>query len=349
MRKKISGKVIFNAAVIILSVGLIVYFCLSENGLVDLAKNIDGFKKGWLVLALCGMLGDLFLDAVLIYLFTRASDKRYTMRGAAKSCMVGHFYSAVTPFQSGGQPMQIYVMSKQGVDAGISTSALVQKFLVYQSCLVAYSAVAILFRFKFFSENLSGGILGIALIGFLIQAFVIIMILLFSFNRPLTHRILTWLCGFLFKIHLLRDYESAIETLETQLDYFHESNKKLYRHKKLLLVTCVLTLMQQTSLFAVSYCVYRAFNIGFASPADMIFAQAFVTMVSSMVPLPGAAGASEGSFYLFFSMFFTGGTIKSAVLLWRIFSYYAVILVSAPFCGITKKMQERGKKHRQNS
>ena len=62
--------------------------------------------------------------------------------------------------------------------------------------------------------------------------------------------------------------------------------------------------------------------------------------------LPGAAGASEGSFYLFFSMFFTGGTIKSAILLWRIFSYYAVILVSAPFCGITKKMQERGNKQR---
>ena len=49
MKKKKYGKVIFNASILILSVGLLVYFCVSENGLVDLAKNINEFRKEWLV------------------------------------------------------------------------------------------------------------------------------------------------------------------------------------------------------------------------------------------------------------------------------------------------------------
>ena len=40
--KKINGKTIFNVTVIIISLVMLGYFCLSENGLVELSKN---FKK----------------------------------------------------------------------------------------------------------------------------------------------------------------------------------------------------------------------------------------------------------------------------------------------------------------
>ena len=344
MKKELMVKRIFNASVLVISVVLIIYFCVSEDGLLDLAKNIHQFKKTWLFLAVMGMLGDLFLDAGLIYLFTKSGEKRYTLRKALKSGIVGHFYSAVTPFQSGGQPMQIYIMTKQGVDPAVSTSAMIQKFLVYQTCLTAYSAFAIAFCFQLFSGSISGGFWGIALIGFLVQAAVIVALVLFSFNRDLTHRILVFFCRFLYRIHILSDDETAVENLEEVLDRFHESNHRLYQKKKLLLCTYVLTFFQQTCLFSVSYCIYRAFNFEAASPIEMICAQAFVTMVSSMVPLPGAAGASEGSFYVFLSMFFTSGTIKSATLLWRIITYYAVIMITAPFSRITKKMQKECEK-----
>ena len=349
MKKKKYGKTIFNGSILILSVGLLVYFCVSEDGLVDLASNIDEFRKEWLALGFLGMLGDLVLDGWLIQLFTKSSAPGYRFRDAMKSGMVGHFYSAVTPFQSGGQPMQVYLMAKQGVDPGVSTAAMVQKFLVYQTCLTIYSAAAILLRFSFFSQSLPGGVLGLAVVGFIIQGAVIGGLVLFSFNRTVTHRIVSWFCAVLAKLRLLHDYEGTIRRIETQLEYFHESNAELFRKKKLLVSSCVLTFLQQTSLFSVSYCVYRAFGLSGASAVDMICAQAFVTMVSCMVPLPGAAGASEGSFYVFFSMFFTSATIKPATLLWRIITYYSVILITAPFSRITRKMQESAELSKEGS
>jgi uncharacterized protein (TIRG00374 family) len=231
-------------------------------------------------------------------------------------------------------------MSKQGIDPGVATSSLVQKFFVYQSGLTLYSAFAIIFHFRFFKGSLNAVMWSLALVGFACQAVVIVMILLVSFNQTITQKIISFLCKVLHKIHLVKDYDKTYSSWNEQLTFFHDSNKDLYKNKILLVKTYVLTFLQLTSLFVVSYCIYRAFDFNQTSVIDMICSQAFVTMVSSLVPLPGAAGASEGSFVIFFSMFFDPGTIKSAVLLWRIITYYAVILISAPFSRITNKMQE---------
>lgn len=336
--KKLSGKTVFNILTIVLSVSLLAYFCLSENGLITLTQHIHQFKIEWLVFGFLCMLSDLVLDTILIYLFTKSISKTYTMNRAFKVCMVGHLYSAVTPFQSGGQPMQIYVMSKQEIDPGMATSTLVQKFFVYQTGITLYSLFAIIFQTGYFKNTLNALMWWLALVGFAAQVFVAVLLLVFSFNQKVTHKLLTLAAKILFKLHLIKNYDQTIQSWEVQLDFFHKSNQQLYKNKLFLVKAYFLTFLQLTSLFAVSYCIYRAFDLGYASAINMIFSQAFVTMVSSLIPLPGAAGVSEGSFYIFFSSFFTSETLKSAILLWRIITYYAVILISAPFSRIAKKM-----------
>ena len=44
--------------------------------------------------------------------------------------LVGQYYNAATPFASGGQPVQVYYMSRFGVSAGNSSSVLIIKFYV---------------------------------------------------------------------------------------------------------------------------------------------------------------------------------------------------------------------------
>ena len=70
---------------------------------------------------------------------------------------------------------------------------------------------------------------------------------------------------------------------------------------------------------------------------SMICAQSFVTMSSSLVPIPGASGAAEGASSIFFSPFFDETTIKSAIALSRFITYYFTILISLPFSRFVKK------------
>ena len=335
-KKKISGKTVFNASVLVLSVGLLGYFCLSDNGLTDLLNNAKNIDLGWLIMAFFCHLFNIFLDAYLIFRFTQNNCPTYTFRSAIKSSMVGQFFSAVTPFATGGQPMQIYLMSKQGVSPGVSTSGLIQKFLVYQSTLTLYSLLAILLRFDYFNGTLNAVMWSFAMFGFASQAIVIVGLLLFSFNRKITHKLIVFIFTVLSKLHIIKNPESRIKGLEEQLESFHTSNRDLYKNRKLLVETYVLTAIQLTTIFIVPYCVYRSFNLSGESIINMICSQAFVTMASYFIPLPGAAGASELSFMVFFGAQFSAETIKSAVLVWRFITYYFTILISAPFSRLAK-------------
>lgn len=336
MKKKISGKTIFNIIVFALCAGMLGYFFLADDGLLAFLRSSPQLDIGWLCMAVVCHLLNLSIDAFLIYRFT-SNIVPYPLRSAIKSSMVGQFFSAVTPGASGGQPMQVYVMSKQGLDGGAVTSSLIQKFLVYQTVLTGYSAFTILVRFDYFNHTLNKVMWSLAMFGFLTQALVIFVLLLFSFNRKLTSKIIRFLFLLLGKLHILKKPEEKLSSLEIQLDTFHKSNKELYKNKKLVLETYVLTAVQLTTMFIIPYCVYRSFHLQGASVIEMICAQSFTTMISSFTPLPGASGAAEGASLVFLSSFFDQNTLKSAVLISRLISYYLTILISAPFARLTKR------------
>lgn len=336
MKKKISTKVILNILLVIFLVSLFAYLCFSDNGLIDLIKKSKGFNKPWLGMAFLCHLINIFIDIYLVYKFTSNMDKNYTLKKAIRSAMIGQFFSAITPSSSGGQPMQVYAMSKQGVDSGISTSALMQKFLVYQTVLTFYSMVAILIRIDYFN-SLNGLVWSITLTGFILQAVVIAAVLLFSFNKKITFKIISWLFRLLGKMRILKNVDEKIEKINEQLVLFHESNKALYRDKYMFLKTYVLTAIQLTAMFSIPYCIYRAFHLYGASVVNMICAQSFVTISSCLAPIPGASGVAEGASSIFLSPFFDEFTIKSAVALSRFITYYFTILISLPFSRFVKK------------
>lgn len=321
---------------LVLSISILVYFCVSENGLIDLIKSSKQLNKLWLIMALICHLLNIFIDAYLIYRFVNTTEKFYSFKNAFRSCMVGQFFSAVTPGASGGQPMQIYSMSTQGLDPGHATSALVQKFLVYQSTLTVYGALAIFLKSHLFKGDIMHVMRGLSIFGFCSQAFVIVAILFFSLNKSLTSRFIKNICKFFARLHLLKEPDEKIKNIEVQLEYFYVSNNRLYRNQTLVLETYVLTTIQITCMFVIPYCIYRAFHFRGTNIFDMIASQAFVSMVSSFMPLPGGSGVAEGGFLVFLGTFFTEQTIKPAVLLWRIITYFFTILISFPFSRIQK-------------
>lgn len=50
--------------------------------------------------------------------------------------LIGFFYSCITPSASGGQPAQIYYMSKDGLDVSVSTLVLMIVTITYKAVLV---------------------------------------------------------------------------------------------------------------------------------------------------------------------------------------------------------------------
>jgi len=81
--------------------------------------------------------------------------KNYKFKESFKVTLIGQYFNSITPFASGGQPMQLYALIKQGLGAGKSASALMIKFILYQGILTIYSLILIFWKLDFFRRNTS--------------------------------------------------------------------------------------------------------------------------------------------------------------------------------------------------
>ena len=341
-RKKfrISVGLIFNILIFALTVFLIVYFIFSKDGFIDLIKSGLEISLWWILAAVIMHLLNIGIDASIIYLFVRESVPDVKVRTAVKASMVGQFYCAITPSSTGGQPMQILMMSRAGIKGSVATSALIQKFLVWQFTLAVYCIVAVVARFSFFRENLDTHMWILSAIGFAAQMIMLSVLLLASFAKNFTKKVSSGFLKFLGKLHILKNVDEKIASLEDTLESFHKSNKALQKNKPLLIEAYMLTAVQMTALFLVPYCIAMSFHIPDLNIFDMLCAQSYVSMVSSLVPLPGGSGAAEYCFSTFFMAYISAETMKSAILIWRTITYYGTIMISMPFSGVKKKEKQ---------
>lgn len=334
---KISGRLILNVLVAGLCVWMIFYFLYSEQGLYDLVTSSQEISLLWIGAAVLSYFTSVFADVLVIYLYIHDEYKQFKIRHSIRSVLLGLFWSGITPSSTGGQPMQVYYMSKHKVDVGYSSSRLLNRFLVYQITMTIMTVIAVILKFSYFQEHMDTPILStLVTIGFISQTFITLVFVFLAFSKNLTAKATRGIASLLCKIRLIKDKDRLEKSLDTQLAKFHSGNRMIFSKPKLVAAAVLLTVVQLIAMFLVPYCIYRSFGLYEASPFDMVCSQAFVTLISGMIPIPGASGAAEFSFTSLFALFFTPATIKSATLIWRIITYYLSIIVGAPFAYMTK-------------
>lgn len=331
MNGKSKKQMAFQAVLFAFTVGLLIYFCVSGNNLVVLIHSLPTIGGFWIVgAALCVVLNWAMDCLVTRSLVCQAYGGGYGLKSALKVTMVGQYFNSVTPYAMGGQPMQLVTLIRQGVSSGIAVSTLVRKFFVYQTTITGYSLVVILLKYPFFRSQFQG-FMALAFIGFLYQAATVVVLLLFSYSPGVTTRLIRGVIWALEKVRLVKQPRETEKKVKSQLEFYLENNRALSGNRKLGARVYGFTLIQLTALFSVPFFLYKAFHNPGMPVFDMIAAQSFVTMISGYTPLPGAAGAAEGSFLVIFQIFFKSGVIRQAMLLWRLLAYYSCILVGAFF------------------
>ncbi len=338
--KKIRWRFVFNTVVAAVCVGLVLYFVFSEDGLKDLLQSSQSVFWRWILLALLAHICGEVADCALVWMLTREKYRNFSFSNGVKVGVVGHFYSAVSPAGAAGQPMQIYCLRNMGVSAAFSASMLVQKFVVYQCVSVVYTVTLVILKSSYVLSNVQGTLIILfAGIGLVTQVCVTVFVL----AAALKPRLIKRTAGVIFKVarrvHPLRRFMSGelFADIVDKTDVFYDSNKDFFKKTKLVAAAAFLVIIQITFIYSVPYCVYRGFTAGADNSVATVFcAVAFVNMVSSVLPIPGASGVSEIAFSVFFGSFFTAYTLKSATLIWRCISYYFTIAAGLPYSFLAK-------------
>lgn len=314
-------KNLFGIITIAISAVVLIAFLFFSDSIQSIQNLPHGLRWNWLLLGIGFAAMTWLLEGLALNLICKVVYPQWRFHYSFCIGMLGVLYSALTPCSTGGQPMQIYSMRRLGMDTGAAGSIIAIKTLIYQVVMVLYALVMVILRLSFFQKNVSDFSF-LTVIGLVCNSTFIALVLLFCLSEKLTDKIISGGVYFLHRIHLCRKPEERYQKIRSQLSVFHGSTRLIGKSLRMYVAVSLITVAQIGLGYMIPYCIYRGFGFHKTDVLTIMAAQAYVSMVSAFVPLPGASGGAEGSFMIFLKMFFTGGTVIPAMVIWRVLTYY---------------------------
>ena len=124
-RRRLGGNVFF-----IVSIFLSLYLMYSFASSNDLGSQksfsevFGNLNAEYLAYSLCVLCAAIVLDSLKYLVIMRAIRVKKGFATALTVSLLGKYYDNITPFSSGGQPMQIYNLHKNGVGGGESSAVI---------------------------------------------------------------------------------------------------------------------------------------------------------------------------------------------------------------------------------
>ncbi len=319
---------IFNFIFIaVVFIGLFIYM-VSVDGIDNILELLKNVNYAWVFGGVLCLVIQWICEAIVLHLPIKRMYPEQRFSNSFKVNMVGQLFNNITPFSSGGQPMQAYVFSKSGKRVSDSLSAMAIKFVVTQTALVLFTLIVVIFEFSFFA-NLMRDFVWIAVAGFAINIIAILLVLLAGFKKRAITIITNPIIRFLGKIHIIKHPDDTIEKLSHSIDNFREQFLIIRSEKKMVLKMFIVAIIQSLAYYSITYMVYRAFGNSGIGFWQIIPVQAFLLLIMTFIPTPGSGLAAEGGFLLLFQSIFQNGTINMSILFWRLYTFYLPIIVGA--------------------
>jgi len=321
------NKKIFNIIIIIILSIVTINILIGAYTPEDFNKLKNNLDKFFIILALISMTVNWISEGIIIIFFANSINMKIGFLKSMKYSLIGRYYNLITPFYSGGQPAQAYLMTSEGHDISKTTSLLFHKFIVYQVVLGTYSLFMILINIRLILEKLKTAI-PLVTIGLFLNIGLIILISVLFLNKNIFEKMSFWGIKIAYKLKLIKDIEHVNKKALDYFEGYYESLRIMWKNKVLFFKTAFFSFMQMSAYYFITYCVYRSVGLNEATPLQIMSMQAILNMSVVFIPTPGTAGAAEGGFYLLYRHYFTGGLLPFAILTWRLIVYYLNILIS---------------------
>ena len=319
---------LLNYGLIAVTLLIVLIIGFSGQEMSGAGEALRTIGPAWVVACLMAWAASVLCDALSIAYYLRRQSYPVSFWYCIYVAVAGNYYSNVTPGATGGQPMQVYYLSKKGVPIGIGTSALIVQFFSFQFMLAVWGTVLwIVFR-DFIAEQV-GGNKWILIMGYAYNLFSVGIIVLMALNRRIVWFIIRMVIRLLTKLRIVKDPEAQQVRWQDHLETFHASILTLRREPLSLMIMLLTASLKLLSLMTVIAFVYQAFHMQGAAFWELIALGVMLYTSAAYTPLPGASGAQEGVFALYFSRIFPDGVRLMALLLWRFFTYYISLIVGA--------------------
>lgn len=309
---------------------------LLEDGNVSTLGDLVAGMNGWYLLAAFGLLAVIMVCDVLKYtLLNRTFGCKIGLLRDAKLGLTGKYYESITPTSTGGQPMQILYMLKQGVSGSKSSSVVMLKYAVQMFAAAIVGAIvmgvwgytlAVIEKEAIRNTVYIGGWVGF---GINACAPVFVTLIIFCPN------VLKWLINLglvlLHKMHIIKNLDERREKAYEGIDNFAVCSQFIFKHPAKFFELLGLCLVEPVLLNIIPFFVMSALCGGSVAQMDNAFftimaLSIFATYAVVYIPTPGNSGALETVFMLAFASI-SGDAMFWVAIICRFFSYYVYVVL----------------------
>ena len=326
MEKK-TLRYVLNILFFALILGLTFRLVFSGQELPEILADLKTASPLWLgigvVLVFLHIAGE---SAVIHYMLRKLAQKTPFLR-CLKYSFIGFFFCYITPSASGGQPVQMYHMKRDGIRYGCSALIMMLITIAYKAVLVILGGVFLILRRKTvaaYADRMSW----LLVLGFILNiAFIALLVLLVirpKWVRKIGLKLVMWLSA--HRLIKSKTYDRLTAKINRICDVYTSGAGYIRKNPHVVIRIFLLTTLQRLCQFAVTWTVYRAYGLDTVSIADILALQIMIAVAAEMLPLPGAAGITEGCFLLVFTGIFGKALVRPALLLSRGLSYYLVLI-----------------------
>ena len=300
----------------LLGIGLIVHWYTPPN----LWQLLRSARWGWLVLAgvLTGL--DFLFGALRMRVLLNGRVLPHvSFWHCLRATWANMFLSAVTPFQTGGGPAQIWILWRSGVPIAQATMVAMINLLATLTFFIAAGTVAVLFLpSALFGPGWTLAIRFAFLVAILVTAIFIAVLAFPRFGLWVIHAITLWWPTHWRALRRLR--ARMLMLLQQEIALFQHSVKMVLRHRKgdvfwVLMTTCALYMNK----YLIGYCIARALHQSVGLGVFLML-QIIQWLVIYFAPTPGASGMAEVSAVLLMQQVLARETLVLFAILWRGFT-----------------------------
>jgi uncharacterized protein (TIRG00374 family) len=292
-------------------------FTVSRETIAGLGR----LKWYWLVLTGLLWLVATGTDGARLAVLSRVGEHRLGIIRSAEIILVGYFMAAITPFQVGGLPLQLYSMNKWGIPPGRASAMLLARgILFYGMVFAAAPFIAIHLGVSNVMLKVLGGYIAI-----IIALGTVFVVLTLFFPRVVRK----WEQNLAAKPNPGRFRRLFVRILG-EFEHFAEGLKLYFRGRNIwyLLIAAVLTVVYGFSYFGMTAALLA--GLGVLHPQDVFRVLGINNLLVAVllyIPTPGAGGVAEAGAAALYAMLCPKYMLGIFVVLWRLFSFYIGAIV----------------------
>jgi len=310
----------FRLFVLLSLLGFATIFFFTTTG--ESLKALQSFKTEFLLLALLLVLVDFFLGGLRIHVFfTKEVLKKISLLDCVKANLANIFVAAVTPFNTGGGPAQLYILNRRGVPLSGAISVSVINFF----CSLFFFLLTFLVVFLFTKEGMFAKgltyLVRYSFLAFSVVSLAAAFLLIKPESLSFLFRIFSKITGMIWKKDKKKQ-KRVSEKLKDQVVQFRFYLQHFFHKEKLILfVSFLLTILIYFNKYLIAYVILRGLglDVNFMQVMYLQIIQFFILYFS---PTPGASGIAEVSSVSLMSTIIPTGYLPVFAILWRFFTTY---------------------------